>query len=1388
MAEEQPLVPAIAPVEQPLNLIPVVLKEAALDSPTFRATAVHFGEQVEIIEKWLDSYVKSASRLSSEASSLENLVNTFLSNATPPQQVSEAVLDHDYTVLALKRYGEGAREFWSYTLRGMKRIETAVVEPIRAFLSSEIKGLKECRKTLDAAQKNFDLVIARYASQAKTKEPSSLREDAFQLHEARKAYLKASMDFCVVAPQVRGNLDKLLVRLFSDQWREMKSSRDSTVGAFSKWTSDMERVRGWSREMENGERLFKRELFLARRQIESSAEGAVKPSRELDDYAISTVPYLGSQAASTANLQTPGGPPKATNDSGEKQSWLFQRTTTGKPARTMWVRRWYFVKNGIFGWLSQGGKSGAVEESEKIGVLLCSIRPAVQEERRFCFEVKTKDTSILLQAETQIELMEWINAFDVAKRKALEDPASTDNISSHNVDAAFAISPPVAPEFAAKVTEGHASSLSDDIQGLDRSGTLTVDSGNPLVNHAASFDISRRLTERDGESSSRDHATRIIQRLDLHRRTTASPQLSSTPTAPAGGIASLISASHNILPVGPATPQVPATPDTRINMGSEISISTLAPSTLANPPAPTNLSKTAVIVSGERGVGLGKSEGGMPSGIMANLWGSTNWGYVNRLERGELKAQHSPSASTKPSPMTVAAEDNSLPEIPAAALVPGITPDTQSGPAHRKAASVGDSVGRVPPPALVSNDDFPNYYPLPLKAQDAQFRILFPNTPKDERVVLVFRAVWNPTDQQEFPGRVYVTTKEIYFYSNHLGLILITGVNLTTIDEVTGAPGKDCDFLYLHFKDAARQNGAVRLTIKTFLEPLRLLQKRLDFLVQNANSVQPESIEDVLRKLIRFEMHDSNGDEPDHDSWEDVSINTPVDGPTNRRLQDLKTRLRIDGNLFENGQGSGVGRSASKFKLPSQPVIYTPIGMTEQAVEKVYDISAKSLFHVLFGDKSAVFQMVYKDRFAKTVVQGPWVQTEQQPQRRDFAYDVEDTNPPTHITDCQVIEVFNDHLCYVVVDKKSPWYLPLSGRFTMVSKIVLTHVAKSQCKLAIFIKTEWNPKGSIFRPLIDRQALKDMELSALDLIDVITDQVNKLGSTARTRKAIQIFGSIGQQNTATQFVPSEIPSAIKDRKFVLKVRTLPGMTISCARHYFIAGILVVANGLMSVASSILEACTAHSMLTGLLLLSIAFNMFFTQRDTFTWWRERAAGKFMARIGVGPNMYMSRAVYMHDLNKFTNITAFQEADGHNSSSKCRTAFHDLLVDPEPSSLSPFDASSTQSITKHRLQRSRLRLGTYRHDLLVALRLVNRVESEVLQAEYEDWLVDETGRCQRVGGMLASVLNGTDGDGGDGSSSSSEADAIQPWYEEYCGSCNREMERIGLSVHGGVVSYV
>lgn len=68
-----------------------------------------------------------------------------------------------------------------------------------------------------------------------------------------------------------------------------------------------------------------------------------------------------------------------------------------------------------------------------------------------------------------------------------------------------------------------------------------------------------------------------------------------------------------------------------------------------------------------------------------------------------------------------------------------------------------------------------------------------------------------------------------------------------------------------------------------------------------------------------------------------------------------------------------------------------------------------------------------------------------------------------HVIDSQAIELLNDHLCYVIKDTKTPWHLPFGDHFSLVSKIVITHVSKSNCKLAIYVAVDWSRIPVVYR-------------------------------------------------------------------------------------------------------------------------------------------------------------------------------------------------------------------------------------------------------------------------------------------------------------------------------------
>ncbi|KAI9736607.1 MAG: SNF1-interacting protein [Cirrosporium novae-zelandiae] len=1396
--------------ESSVNLVPIGLKEASLDSPTFRASIAHYSEQIDIVAIWLEGIVKSASKFVLEGQALEGLMLPFVNSSIPPRDLSEAVIDHDYTLLAAARYTDGARDFWMSTTARLRKLDIIVVQPIKKFLENDVRNFKDARRNLDSLQKSFDNLVARYSAQSKSKEPSALREDAFQVHETRKLYLKASLDVCMLASQLRSGLDRLVIRVFTEQWREMKDTSEALADILGKWGGEMERVRAWTGELEDTEKTFVHELRKARRRIEDGAELSARPSRELDDYSASTVPYLGRGSAVMA-IRSPTIS-DATQQT-EKQGWMNLRTFTGKPARSNWVRRWFFVKCGIFS--SLAARVGRVEESEKIGVLLCNVRPAFQEERRFCFEVKTKNNTILLQAETQQELSAWLSAFEAAKRKALEDPVHLSDIKRGGLpykDLAFAITPPIGPDFTSNMTESLLAASSEDHSGpaIDRVSTLAP-GVDPALISKSSIDINPKRVatfERQEGESGRDHASRIIQKLDLHRKSTAQTQLAGpfSPGMPGGpGITSLITTSHNIFPGSGQDPNAPS------GRHRENSISTLAPGTFFYPPAPTNLSKAALILSGERGVGSAHVAGGMPGGILGNIWGSSRYEQMTMLDsRPKTEppilipvsdGNMSPGSPTKErSASGVAAQST----VNLSQTVTSLR-DNATKMQHRKTISLGkDAAPQIA--EITDTREYPSNFPWQLKLKDTEFHLLFPDVPLGERVVMAFRGTWNPNNQQEFPGTAYITSKCLYFYSHHMGLVLSTGLTLKSVSEVTAAPGRDFDYLFFHLKPFD-DGDATRITIKTFLEPLRLLQQRLNWLVRTANSDSNPDGKSIVDSLIMLENADPNKS-PSQESWEE--LNLPADEISySHRMgnpgKDLKATIRVDGGFHRQQPSAQHPKEHTKFKLPPHPVIYKPQGVDKLEIENEFSVSPRAMFSILFGDKSAIWQLLYHERRANTMRQGPWVEAGQGSLQRTFQYNVK--VPATlgskdlSVADRQLIIMQEDHLLYVICDKKVPWHLPCHDDFLLTSKIIISHVAKSKCKLAIYSKVEWLKPPKMFHGLIARQAQEDLAFDAKDLLNVVTDQVRKLGHCS-TRKVQNIYGLVGQQPQAaelTDLPPGE--SALKtearrlpNRQSLAGLVTLYIYSIFCQSFSSLLTILSsLFSGFLSFLQWIYKTADAHTIILSLLLVSAFGNVFYTSADWFQWRNDRRVGNFLSRIGITPELSMTKSILINDMDLLvTNTTSMSPAP----QGQCSTKFFEVLKSTAPDFLyqvssSPVAKYSRSGIAALRLKRTRAHIGARRNDLIVALRVLNRVEREVLQAEWETWLSQETLRCRQLETLLTSQKNNESDFGGTDIREKLGVSwgEVEAWHHEYCDSCQEEADKVISSKQiGGQVALI
>jgi len=426
------------------------------------------------------------------------------------------------------------------------------------------------------------------------------------------------------------------------------------------------------------------------------------------------------------------------------------------------------------------------------------VKAAFQEERRFCFEVKTKDTAILLQGETQADLTSWITTFEQAKRTAV-------NSTSIAVQASSIIPPSApAPEVSAR---DHFAAHDENIgMGFDRALTLPL-SGAPPEKGSSNV-LGARMT--DGNSRGKDRS------------------LPPTPTT--GAIGALMSATHITFPVDLKSPGIPLSPlasdfSMDPNMQGLTTRSTLAPNTLAGAPSPTSLMKSAAMTAG-----LLHSDNPQP------------------LQKQIAQSKHKKTVSLD---MDIAKERQKMQRPPTA-------------------------------PALSEDEIYPPNYPQQLRTQDTHFRALFPGEPIASPVLLVFLGTWHFTGKQEIPGRFYVTRKTLYFYAHSLGLVYKKVMPLNSIEEVRASPGAHTDHIVFHlrpkdpddsdYEDGAGDENALKIIVNIFLEPVRLLQRRLDLVLKNEGvELNLKNTAEVLDKLVELESESEGHNAPDSDSWEEVS-------------------------------------------------------------------------------------------------------------------------------------------------------------------------------------------------------------------------------------------------------------------------------------------------------------------------------------------------------------------------------------------------------------------------------------------------------------------------------------------------------------------------------------
>lgn len=410
-----------------IRLIAVTFKEAALDSPSFRASINHMDDQIDNIEKWIIALSSSVKKFPKYLEELQSFSNSLLEHLVPPF-IQDGLIDQEYTVQSLTTTGDGLKRLWGTSLAAMN-VNSYAIDRLHSRVIRDINHFRELRTRFEMAQNKYDKYLEIYLASSKTKNPTIVMEDVAQLFQVRRDYIHESLEVVIQLTKLGNLLDKLLVRFSTDFWKNKKELFTNWVDtAYKEEWEKILKIQNWSDCYASAIGKINKDLHQARHQVEQSSSNQYQPSTNADDYNVSLInakSLLDSEEIAC-----------------EKHGYLFMKTYVEKSGKPIWVRRWGFIKNGVFGLLMLSPSKKFVQESDKIGILLCKIQYSPNEDRRFCFEIKTVDVTILFQAETLKELKSWLRVFE-NERSRVSNSQDTGllNIASGRY-------PPILMEFA----------------------------------------------------------------------------------------------------------------------------------------------------------------------------------------------------------------------------------------------------------------------------------------------------------------------------------------------------------------------------------------------------------------------------------------------------------------------------------------------------------------------------------------------------------------------------------------------------------------------------------------------------------------------------------------------------------------------------------------------------------------------------------------------------------------------------------------------------------------------------------------------------------------------------------------------------------------------------
>ncbi|KAI8976987.1 hypothetical protein BDB01DRAFT_802335 [Pilobolus umbonatus] len=371
------------------------------DSPSFRKRIQLCEESVHNFEQSLKTLIKLA-RLQVDISQeygtqQQELAREFISFSSHQ--------DDPIISQALEKFGRSFTEVEKNRNMFNSHVMDTFINPLESFLKNTIGPIKELRKKFEKSSDDVDSALSKYMSK-KPKDPT-LAEVAKELADARKQFLSAYMEYISKLNDIQAKkkvdyMENVLALMY-------------TKSAFHHQSYEL------LKDLEP----YMRDLtgLLHDTRVRYDEEGEEEQEYQQACEKMPAEHYNPLQMTPKSN-----GVAIDTHKSG----YLFERKN-GRVYQT-WTRKYFRIYNGELISTTRHPKSSKDEDGTTTNNLrVCSVKLTDSYDRRFCFELISPNRVLVLQAETEQDMNEWVQSLRTAAQLALNSESTEYSQIPHNM-------------------------------------------------------------------------------------------------------------------------------------------------------------------------------------------------------------------------------------------------------------------------------------------------------------------------------------------------------------------------------------------------------------------------------------------------------------------------------------------------------------------------------------------------------------------------------------------------------------------------------------------------------------------------------------------------------------------------------------------------------------------------------------------------------------------------------------------------------------------------------------------------------------------------------------------------------------------------------------------